>query len=341
MRVGIIGAGGISDTHARAALSVPHVTVAAVYGTNREKTARLARDYGGVAYDDLERLLAHRPMDFVAIGSPSGLHGQHGIAAAQRGLHVLVEKPLEITTARADALIAAADSARIKLGVFFQDRLRPAVRQMKQIIDGGHLGTPVMIAGRVKWYRPPEYYAGSRWRGTWALDGGGALMNQAIHTVDLLVWLFGPVRRVYGATATRLHAIEVEDTATAVLEFESGALGTVEAGTSVYPGYDRRIEVTGSQGTLTLEHDRLTRIDLRSPAPGIGLVESTRDTTASASSPVVSDASAHARVIEDFVDAIATNRAPACDGREGRHSVALVEAIYASAKAHRPVDIRT
>jgi UDP-N-acetyl-2-amino-2-deoxyglucuronate dehydrogenase len=337
MHVGIIGGGGISDTHARAARSVPGVEISAVFGANRDKTSRLSREYGGVAYDDFERFLAHRPMDFVAIGSPSGLHGEQGIAAARQGLHVLVEKPLEITTSRADALIEAAEAANVKLGVFFQDRLRPAVQDMKRIVESGALGAPVMISGRVKWYRPPEYYGQSRWRGTRALDGGGALMNQAIHTVDLLLWLFGDVARVYGATATRVHDIEVEDTAAAVLEFASGALGTIEAGTSIFPGYDRRIEMTGAQGTLTLEHDRLGRMDLRSPVAGLGHAEAPADTTASASSPIVSDASAHARVIEDFVRAISTNGVPTCDGREGRRSVAVIQAIYESAKSGLPV----
>ena len=169
MHVGIIGGGGISDTHARAALAVPGVKVAAVYGSNREKVARLAREYGGDPYEDFDRFLTHRPMDFVAIGSPSGLHAEQGIAAARRGLHVLVEKPLDITSGRADALIAAADASGVKLGVFFQDRLRPAIRTMKLIVDSGQLGLPVMISGRVKWYRPPSTTAsrGGAGRGRW------------------------------------------------------------------------------------------------------------------------------------------------------------------------------
>ncbi len=148
---------------------------------------------GAVAYDDLARFLDHRPMDIVAIGSPSGLHAEQAIAAARRGLHVLVEKPLDISVERIDALIAEASAARVQIGVFFQDRLRPDVAKIKKIVDAGSLGKPVLASGRVKWYRPPEYYAQSRWRGTWALDGGGALMNQGVHTVDLLLWLCGPV----------------------------------------------------------------------------------------------------------------------------------------------------
>ena len=335
MHIGIIGAGNISQTHARAAQAIPGVTVAAVIGSNPERTSALGGEFGAATYDDLERFLAHRPMDLVAIGSPSGLHAEQGIAAARRGLHVLVEKPIEITARRADALIAAADAARVKLGVFFQDRLRPAVRDLKAAIDAGEIGTPVMIAGRVKWYRPPEYYAGSRWRGTWALDGGGALMNQGIHTVDLMQWFFGPVTRVQAWIGTRVHAIEVEDTAAAVLEFSNGAVGTIEAATSAYPGYPRRVEITGSQGTIVLEHDRIEAVDLRTPSAHVAVCE-TGDRTASAASPVVSDASAHQRVLEDFIRAIETDGTPACDGREGRRSVEIVEAIYDAARAGRP-----
>lgn len=337
MKVGILGGGNISDTHARAAASIPGVEIAAIYGANREKAARLAQRVGGVAFDDLDRFLDHRPMDLVAIGSPSGLHAEQGIAAARRGLHILVEKPLDITTARADTLIDAAGRAGVKLGVFFQDRLKPAVVRTKALIDAGRLGTLILASGHVKWYRPPDYYGNSRWRGTWALDGGGALMNQGIHTVDLLLHLFGPVVRVSARTATRLHAIEVEDTAAAVLEFESGALGLLEAATSVFPGYARRVEVTGSEGTLILDQDRLVRADLRTPVND--LVDETAGAAESASSPVVSDVTPHRRIFEDFIRAIETNGTPACDGRDGRRSVAVVEAIYSSARTGRMTEL--
>lgn len=329
MRIGLIGAGNISDTHARAATAIPGTTVVAVYGGNSEKAARLASRYGASAYTDLESFLAHKPMEVVAIGSPSGLHGAQAIAAVRAGLHVLVEKPLDIETARVDALIAAAEAAKAKVGVFFQDRLKPAMVELKAHIDGGRIGTPVLASGRVKWYRPPEYYAQSRWRGTWTLDGGGALMNQGIHTVDLLLWLLGPVSQVRASVATRVHAIEVEDTAVAILSFENGALGTIEAATSIYPGYARRVEVTGSEGTIVVEDDRVVRADLRSSTVQ---VSPSTPGPESAASPVVSDASAHQRVIEDFIAAIRDDRRPACDAREGRRSVAVVEAIYHAAR---------
>ena len=336
MHIGILGGGNISDTHARAAAAIPGVTVAACYGVNPERTAKLAAQHGAVVYDNLESFLDHRPMDIVAIGSPSGLHAEQGIAAAKRGLHVLSEKPLDITTARADELIAACAAANVKLGVFFQDRLRPAIAEIKRMLDAGELGTPVMIAGRVRWYRPPEYYSSSRWRGTWALDGGGALMNQAIHTVDLVQWLFGPVARVSSAVATRIHDIEVEDTAAAVLEFTSGALGVIEAATSLYPGYPRRLEVTGSEGTVILEGDTISQRDLRGAA-GSGAATTPPPRLENVASPVVSDASAHQRVIEDFIAAIREGREPATNGREARRSVELVETIYAAARSRRGI----
>jgi predicted dehydrogenase len=336
MNIGILGGGNISDTHARAAAAIPGVRVVACYGANRERTAKLAARHGAAVYDDLDSFLGHRPMDIVAVGSPSALHAEQGIAAARRGLHVLSEKPLDITTARADQLIAACDAAGVKLGVFFQDRLRPAIVEVKRMLDSGELGKPVMINGRVRWYRPPEYYSGSKWRGTWTLDGGGALMNQAIHTVDLVQWFFGPVARVSSAIATRIHDIQVEDTAAAVIEFASGAIGTIEATTSLYPGYPRRLEVTGSEGTVIIEGDDISQRDLRSMA-GTGGAAAAAPRLENVASPVVSDASAHQRVIEDFIRAIRENTVPSTDGREARRSVELVEMIYAAARAHQPV----
>jgi predicted dehydrogenase len=341
MRIGILGAGNISDTHARAASEIPGVEVVAVYGQNHAKAAQLAARYGACACESFEQFLDHRPMDLVAIGTPSALHADEGIAAAERGLHVLVEKPIDVTIARSDALIAAADRAGVKLGVFFQDRLKPDLVRLKTLIDAGALGTPVLASSRVRWYRSPEYYSGSRWRGRRALDGGGALINQAIHTLDLLLHLWGPIASVDARAATRLHKIEVEDTIVATMTFASGGLGVFEGSTAVYPGYPRRVELTGSNGTAIVDHDSLVALDLASAFPGATIEPRNADAAAAqnAASPTVSDATPHRRILEDFIDAIRTNRTPVCDGREGRRSVAVVEALYASAREHRPVTI--
>ncbi len=331
VHIGLIGGGNISETHASAANAIPGIQIAAICGANAEKVARLCREHGGQAFSDLDAFLSHRPMQAVILGSPSGQHAAQGIAAAQRGLHVLTEKPIDIATKRADALIAAANKAGVKLAVIFQDRLKPNIQALKKWLDSGCLGKPLLIDARVKWYRPPDYFGTSKWRGTFALDGGGALINQAIHTLDLLLWLFGDVARVQARTATLLHKIEAEDTAVATLEFASGAVGTLLATTAAYPGYARRIEITGTEGTVILEHDRIIAADFRNPHPGIA-VSVSGDANQSASSAAVTDISAHKAVIENFLHAIANNTPVACDGAEGRRSLALVEAIYRAAR---------
>ena len=337
--IGLIGGGNITETHARAARAIPGVEIAAIHGTNAEKIARLCHEFGGTPYENFDAFLNHRPMDLVILGSPSGLHAEQGIAAARHGLHVLTEKPIEINTSRADTLIAAAKTANVQLSVIFQDRTKPHIRQLKSWLDQNLLGKILFVDAHVKWYRPPEYYSNSRWRGTFALDGGGALINQGIHTVDLLLWLLGDVARVQARTATLLHKIEAEDTAVATFEFASGALGVFHATTAAYPGYPRRVEITGTEGTVILEHDRILAANLRnSPAAAAistdlaTLNELAKDENQSASSASVSDFRGHQALIEDFLAAIEQNRAPACDGLEGRRSVALVEAIYRAAK---------
>ena len=338
--IGIIGGGGISETHARAAREIDGVEIAAIFGHNREKIGRLSELYGGKAYKDFEAFLQHEPMNMVLIGSPSGLHAEQGAAAARHGLHVLVEKPIDITTARADLLIAECEQARVKLGVCFQDRFAPDICRLKELIDGGRLGKPILVSGRVKWYRPPDYYGSSRWRGTSDLDGGGSLINQGVHTVDLLLWLMGSVRRVYAKTSTAFHRIEVEDTVAATLEFANGAIGTLEVATSVYPGYLRRVELTGSEGTIILEHDRIIAADLRTPLAE-QLTRASENTNSSENSPVVSDIGGHKSILKDFLRAIETDTMPRCDGHEGRRSVELVEAIYDSARTGQAVTLQT
>jgi UDP-N-acetyl-2-amino-2-deoxyglucuronate dehydrogenase len=335
VHVGLVGGGGISVTHACAAAAIPGVRIAAVHGTNVEKVRALCANHGGTPYSDLDAFLDHRPMDLVVIGSPSGLHAEQGIAAANRGLHVLVEKPIDISTSRADALIDAAKRAHVRLGVIFQDRFKPDVADLKRLVDDGTIGRPLLVDARVPWYRPPEYYSGSRWRGTFALDGGGALINQAIHTLDLLLWLLGGVERIQARTCTLLHDIEVEDSGAAILEFTCGALGVLGFTTAAFPGYARRVAVTAERGTAVLEGDTLVSVDVlgaglaatggRRVADGAGERERS-------SSPVVTDTAAHQAVFEDFIAAIREGRAPRCDGRDGRCTLALVEAIYQAAR---------
>jgi UDP-N-acetyl-2-amino-2-deoxyglucuronate dehydrogenase len=335
--IGLIGGGNISETHARAARAIPGVEIAAVFGTNAEKIGRLCREYGGKPFSNFDEFLVYRPMQLVAIGSPSGLHAEQGITAARQGLHVLTEKPIDITIEQADALIAEAHKAGVQLGVFFQDRYKPDILSVKNAVVAGALGKPILVDARVKWYRPPDYYSNSRWRGTWALDGGGALINQAVHTLDLMLWMFGEVKTVQAIGKTALHAIEAEDTLIAMLEFANGAAGVLQAATSVFPGYPRRLELTGSEGTLIIEQDRLLTADLKSRSPDL-LKSSEVGKNPSWSSSVVSDARGHQAVLEDFLRAIRTNTKPRCDGQEGRRSLALVQAIYEACRTGERVN---
>jgi UDP-N-acetyl-2-amino-2-deoxyglucuronate dehydrogenase len=325
----VIGAGNISATHVRALAGIAGVTLAGVYGPRLERAQAVADIGGGRGYDSLERMFAAESPDMVIVGTPSGLHGEHAAAAVRHGIHVLVEKPLEITVARVDALIAHASERGVTLGVVFQDRVKPGVRALKAAVDAEAFGRVALIRAQVPWWRPPEYYRDSQWRGTWALDGGGALMNQGIHTVDLLLWLCGPVTRVSGKAVTRCHDIEVEDTAVAILEFASGAIGTLEATTCAYPGRPRRIEISGAAGTAILDGDRFAP-DAQPAADA---------PPQNVASPVVSDVSPHRDVIADFIEACRRRRPPVCGGLDGRRSVQLIEAIYASSRLGRPIDV--
>jgi predicted dehydrogenase len=225
--------------------------------------------------------------------------------------------------------------------VFFQDRLKPDLVRVKSMVDAGTLGKTHLVSGRVKWYRPPEYYRGVPQHGTRALAGGGALINQAIHTLDLLLYVLGPISRVFARTGTLLHDIEVEDTVVATFEFANGALGSFEATTSVFPGYARRVEITGSSGTLIVEHDQIAAVDL---VPGASAGANVPIVAPSASafnaaSALVADATPHQRIVEDFVRALRTGSRPICDGAEGRRSMAVIDAMYESAQSNRAVEV--
>jgi predicted dehydrogenase len=329
VHIGLIGGGNISETHARAAKAISGTDISAIYGTNSDKVRKLSSEFGAKAYGNFDDFLSHRPMDMVAIGSPSGLHATHGIAAATQGLHVLTEKPIDISSHRAGELVVAVKQSGVKLGVIFQDRGKPEIRKLKQWIDRGVLGKLVLIDAKVKWYRPPEYYAHSKWRGTLALDGGGALVNQAIHTIDLLLWLFGDVTKVQSSVSTTLHKIEGEDTVVAIMHFANGAIGSLVATTSAFPGYPRRLEITGTEGTIILEQDQIVVVDLKNAPPDVGAASRSGDME-NISSPIVSDYSPHKVIIEDFIQAIAADSKPMCDGVEGLRSISLVEKIYAA-----------
>ena len=346
--VGIVGCGMIAEYHARALNEIEGVRVAAAYSRNPDNGAKIAGIAGvkGVCpvYDDLDAMLAQPDLDVVCVCTPSGAHLEPAVAAARAGKHVIVEKPLEITLARCDAIIRACDDAGVRLCTIFPSRFGAANLRLKEAIDLGRFGRLTLGDTHVKWWRSQDYYDSGGWRGTWDLDGGGALMNQAIHNVDLIQWLMGPVAAVSALTATLAHErIEVEDTAVACLRFRSGALGVIEAATSAYPGLSKRVEIHGDRGSARVEQDDVTLWDFQEKVPSdnevLAAMAADSGGNSGASDPRGIDHEGHRRQLADFLAAIDESRAPLIDGREGRKAVEIIRAIYLSAQAGRVVTL--
>jgi predicted dehydrogenase len=289
-------------------------------------------------------MLADPGVDIVTVCTPSGAHRDPAVAAAKAGKHVVVEKPLEITLARCDAIIDACRKNKVKLCTIFPSRFSPANRALKQAIDDKRFGKLTLGDAYVKWWRTQEYYDSGGWRGTWALDGGGAYMNQAIHNVDLLYWLMGDVAEVCGVTSTLAHQrIEVEDVGVAALRFKNGALGVIEATTSAYPGLLKKIEIHGTEGTAIVEQDDVLRWEFKRKSARDASLRRRFATKISgsggASDPAAISYVGHMEQLKDFIESVKTGRKPLVDGEEGRKSVEIILAIYKSSWTGRRVEL--
>ena len=334
----IVGCGVIAPAHARSVAEIPGCRLVAACDTIPAKAEALARQFSVEAHTDYAALLRRPEVDVVIIATPSGTHAELGQAALRAGKHVLVEKPMDISLDRADALIAAAREAGLILGVVSQHRFDPAVVALRQAAQAGRLGQLNFGAAHTKWYRTQAYYDSAAWRGTWALDGGGALMNQSIHYVDVLQYLMGPVAEVSAYTANRAHArIEVEDVAVAALKFASGALGLIEANTAAYPGLSARLDIYGTDGLVVIENDQIKEWRLRSGEAPAAEVMAGTTTTATSSADIFF--LGHKRQIQDLAGAIRAGRPPQVDGIEGRKPLEIILAIYTSARTGRPAAI--
>ena len=340
MGFGIVGTGMIAHFHAKAIQAMTNGRIVGCFNQNVEKTKAFATEYGCTAYSTLDELLADQEVGIVTICTPSGAHRDPAIAAANAGKHVVVEKPLEITLQRCDDIIQACEKNGVKLCTIFPSRFSAANIALKEAIDAGRFGRLTLGDTYVKWWRTQEYYDGGGWRGTWALDGGGAFMNQAIHNVDLLCWLMGDVAEIAGITGTLAHErIEVEDVGVACLKFANGAIGVMEATTATWPGLLKKTEIHGSKGTVIVEQDSILRWEFADEKTEDADIRS-RLGANSASSGGASDPKAisfvgHQMQLEDFVEAISTGRQPRVDGAEGRKSVEIILAIYEAAKTGR------
>jgi predicted dehydrogenase len=343
---GIVGCGMIAEFHTKAINEIPGARLVAACGRKLADAERITGIAGGGCqpYNDLGRMLAHPGLDVVCVCTPSGAHLDPALAAAKAGKHVVVEKPLEITVPRCDAIIRACDGAGVRLCTIFPSRYTEANLNLKAAIDAGRFGRLTLGDTYVKWWRTQQYYDSGGWRGTWDLDGGGALMNQAIHNVDLLQWLMGDVATVQALTATLAHQrIEVEDTAVAALRFKNGALGTIEAATSAYPGLLKRTEIHGDRGSARVEQDDITLWDFQEKVPSdnviLAAMAGQTGFKAGASDPRGITHIGHRDQLADFLRAIDEDRPASVDGREGRKSVEIIRAIYQSARTGRAVSL--
>lgn len=331
VRFGIVGCGAIGPTHATAISRLPDAELVAVADPVAERAAELADRFGvrGV-YRDTASLLADPEVDVVCLCTPSGRHADGAIAALEADKHAVIEKPMDVTVEACDRLIAAQQRTGRLVSVVSQHRFDPATKRVKELVDQGKLGRLALVTAEVKWYRTQAYYDGGDWRGTAALDGGGALMNQGVHMVDLLLHLAGPVQTVYAQTRTAAHErIEVEDVAVATLAFASGAVGTLVATTAAYDGLPARIDLFGTTGSVILEGEAIKLLKLRDdPAEPVGEL-------AAKATPAWGDA--HAVQLADVVRCLRTGDRLRSDAADGRAAVRLVQAIYESARTGQAV----
>ena len=317
---GIIGCGGIATAHAEAYRRSSRARLVAVCDIRRERAVAMAERFGVPRYyTSLEEFLRDPELEVVSICTPHHLHASQTIAAAEAGKHVLCEKPMAISLRQADEMIAACRDNGVKLGIVFQLRFNPLYRRIKEASDGGGFGIPVLAEAMVKWYREEAGYyfrdeVAKSWRGKRATEGGGALINQAIHTIDLLQWIMGPVDFLYGICDTRTHHIEVEDLAVSILRFRSGALGYIVGSVSIKP-QETCLNIYGSEGAVCVRDGRITVWTVKDVKPPSGEEMKTSLT-------------GHNAVVEDFLSAIVEDREPMVTGEEGRKSLEIVLAIY-------------
>lgn len=317
LRIGIVGLGVISYRHAQSISDTEDAELIAASSRTEENREKFGKEFNVQMFADYEGMLKQDTIDAVSICTPSGTHLDFGIKAAEAGKHVIVDKPIEVSVERGQKLIDSCRNNGVKLAVIYQNRYSDAVLKLKDAVDSGKIGKPVMVRGTVKWFRSQDYYSDSGWRGTLDLDGGGALINQSIHTIDLLLWILGDLNSVYGIKNTSTHKhIEAEDNLAATLQFASGTLGQFEASTSVVPSQPRMIEINGSKGTAILQgnefilqtDDEETSLDFNHQTPDLFF----------------------RRQYHEITRAILDNAQPPFSGYEALKSLAAVEAIYES-----------
>jgi predicted dehydrogenase len=327
----------IGGVHVQALQEIPEAKVTGAWSRSPERARAFAEQHRTRAYRSYDELLADPEVAAVVICLPSGYHAEYGIRAARAGKHVIVEKPIDITEAKARALIEACHTAGRQLSVVFQNRYTPAARRVRRALDEGRLGALILGDAYVKWSRTPQYYGANPWRGTRAIEGGGALINQAIHTIDLLQWLMGGAKRVCGLVRTTTHRIETEDLGLALVEFAGGAAGVIEGSTAVQPGFTERVEIHGQKGSLTIEGGHVTSWKVEGCAEA-DYLDAQAASFGGTASPAISHVN-HRAQLQDVLAAIQAGRPSPLGGEEGLKALKVVLGIYESSATGRWVEV--
>lgn len=335
LRFGIVGPGAVAHLHSNAIQLAEGAELVAIYGRNKEKTESFASEYDICPYTDLDEFLTGADIDAITIATPSGMHLEIATKAARGFKHIICEKPLEVTPEKSDEIIEACSENSVQLGVFFQARFDEATCLAKEAIIGGRLGKILFASCQMRWYRDQAYYDSAAWRGTWALDGGGSLMNQGIHTIDLLIHLVGEPAVVSALQGPITHQrIEVEDNLCASVRFQNGAIGTIEVSTSCSPGFPRKVEISGDKGTICIEDNRIVRWEFDENLPEdidvVGKFNGVAASVGGAADPMAIETRGHTLIVEDFVRSVREKRKPFIDGMEGKKAVDFVCAVYDS-----------
>jgi predicted dehydrogenase len=337
--IGIVGCGAISLVHAQALGEAENAELVSVYSRNANRAREMGEKYDVSWYVEWNAFIYDQKLNAVSICTPSGTHLDYAELAAQTGKHVIIEKPLEVTVERGKKIIDICRKSGVQLAVIFQNRYTDKVEEMKNQLDARKLGKIHQGDAYIKWFRDQDYYDSGAWRGTLDLDGGGALINQSIHTIDLLQWMMGEVDTIYGQIGTFTHKrIEGEDTGIAAVRFKSGAVGVIEGTTSVYPAQARKIEIHGEKGSAILDGDNLdiTTLD------DVSETERHSEPTGAmgAASPFADfDIQSHKKQFESIFYAISNNQQPVVSGSDALKSLAIVQAIYKSSKSGEVVRV--
>ncbi len=336
INIGIIGTGSIVNTYKKCIDELEGAQLVALYTKSRNRKESARKAFGVPVFSVMDEFLQN-DIDLVCVCNESGLHGEAIKLAALAGKHVLSEKPLETTPEKIDEIIAICSSKNVKLGCTLQNRCSSDYKRVLEAVNSGKLGKLIMGNAHINWYRNESYYADSDWKGTFKFDGGAAFINQGIHTIDLLLHIMGPVASVFGKVSTLVHDIEGEDVGASILNFQNGAIGTITAGTALYPGYPERIEIYGEKGSILMEGGRIIAWNIMgASAPGIASGE---NNGSGAADPTAIGHQNHKSVIADMIEAILNDRRPMVDGAEARKAVAVITAIYESSKREKLVFI--